>query len=239
MFAKKNMAICVPEDVPNLEAAMAAARIFSLRQVYTRENTIKIMLGEGEHEVDGDDNKRLVVTCNNVTFTGRGSSRTTVRGGIRVTNRMNVFFEQLNATNPQGNAFYMAGSETNVEVLECTVKECGTSGMSVNGGATVVATRCDFMENGNCGVYAREPNTKVRLNDCTMHHNSYGLCAENHAVVDLYGKTTDIHSNTDYGICAATNGKVQIHLPSEHNTSHDNRHEDRHQWGEGTIANVK
>ena len=91
VFAKKNMAICVPEDVPRLEAAMAVARIFSLRQVYTKTNTVKIMLGEGEHEVDGDNQKRLVVTCSNVTFTGCGSSKTTVRVGFSVTsNRVHL-----------------------------------------------------------------------------------------------------------------------------------------------------
>ena len=58
VFAKNEMAICVPEDVPTLDAAMAAARIFSLRQAYTRDNTVKIMLGEGEHDVDGNDQQQ-------------------------------------------------------------------------------------------------------------------------------------------------------------------------------------
>ena len=58
--------------------------------------------------------------------------------------------EQLNVTNPLGTfGFYMAGSETTVEVLECTVKKCRLPGMAVYDGATVVATRCEFMENGN------------------------------------------------------------------------------------------
>ena len=134
----------------------------------------------------------------------------------------------------------MEGGETNVEVLECTVKECGGRGMSVFVGATVVATRCDFMENGNvAGVQASGPNTKVRLNDCTMHHNSCGLFATQHAVVDLYGENTDIHSNTSYGIFAYNHGKIQIHLPSQHNTSHDNTDQDRDQSSNGTITNVK
>ena len=156
-------------------------------------------------------------------------------------NRVNAFFEQLNVTNPQGNGFHMEGGETNVEVLECTVKECRSSGMFVRTGATVVATRCDFMENrnGTAGVCASNPNTKVRLNDCTMHHNVYGLVAGNQAVVDLYGENTDIHSNTNDGIIAAGRGKVQIHLPSQHNTSHDNTSRDRHQHTDGTITNVK
>ena len=142
-------------------------------------------------------------------------------------------------TNPQGSGFVIRGGETNVEVMECTAKECGRSGMYVRGGATVVATRCDFTTNGNAAVYANDPNTKVRLNDCTMHHNHYGLVASSHAVVDLYGEKMDIHHNTGYGIMAAGHAKVQIHLPSQHNTSHDNTVRDRSQWGEGTITNVK
>lgn len=238
-FKKKNMAICVPEDVPNLDVAMEVARLFSSRKVYTRENTVKIMLGAGEHEVDGNNFKQLVVTCNNVTFTGRGTSKTTVRGGLTITNRMNVFLEHLNVTNPEGQGFVMEGGETHVEVLECTVKECGGTGIIVGSGATVVATRCEFMENSR-GVLAKDRNTKVRLNDCTMHHNTAGgLKAVNHAVVDLYGENTDIHSNNGFGIYAHDHGKVQIHLPSQHNTSHDNRYGNRDAWDNGTITNVK
>ena len=156
-------------------------------------------------------------------------------------NRVNAFFEQLNVTNPQGNGFHMEGGETNVEVLECTARECGTHGMSVGGGASVVATRCEFMQScfGWSGVYASNPNTKVRLNACTMHHNYNGLSAREHAVVDLYGNNTDIHSNTRYGIIAYSHGKVQIHLLSQHNTSHDNTRQDRHAFNDGTITNVK
>ena len=74
-----------------------------------------------------------------------------------------------------------------------------------------------------------------------MHHNSGGggLVADDQAVVDVYGKNTDIHSNTTDGIFAYDHGKVQIHLPSQHNTSHDNEEEDREQWSDGTITNVK
>ena len=58
-------------------------------------------------------------------------------------------------------------------------------------------------------------------------------------VVDVYSENTDIHSNTGFGIVAFNQGKVQIHLPSQHNTSHDNTGQDRHQNSEGTITNVK
>jgi hypothetical protein len=113
----------------------------------------------------------------------------------------------------------------------------------VYGGATVTATQCEFMENGGNGVYCEGANTKVRLDDCTMHHNGKdGLVAWDDAVVDLHGTKTGIHSNKWSGIRALDRGKVNIHLPSQHNTSHDNVGEDRNQesmYGTpGSIANI-
>jgi hypothetical protein len=94
------------------------------------------------------------------------------------------------------------------------------------------------MENGQFGVGCGGANTKVRLNDSTMHHNGMdGLYAEEHAVVDLHGTKTDIHSNKLDGIYATKNAKVNIHLPSQHNTSHDNVARNRRQNG-GSIANI-
>ncbi len=59
-----------------------------------------------------------------------------------------------------------------------------------------------------------------------------------HAVVDLHGTKTDIHSNKWNGIYATENAKVNIHLPSQHNTTHDNVEEDRGQVSGGSIANI-
>jgi hypothetical protein len=56
--------------------------------------------------------------------------------------------------------------------------------------------------------------------------------------VDLHGTKTDIHSNNFNGIHAHTNAKVNIHLPSQHNTSHDNIREDQEQVDGGSIANI-
>jgi hypothetical protein len=113
----------------------------------------------------------------------------------------------------------------------------------VGDATTVTATRCDFMENGHYGVACRGFNTKVRskvrLNDSTMHHNGIdSLGAGNHAVVDLHGTNTDIHSNKRRGIFAGYDVKANIHLPSQHNTSHDNVIENRYQQSGGSIANI-
>jgi hypothetical protein len=65
-----------------------------------------------------------------------------------------------------------------------------------------------------------------------------GLYAEDHAVVDLHGTTTGVHSNKGDGIYAIDNAKVNIHLLSQHNTSHDNVGNNRFQQDGGSIANM-
>jgi hypothetical protein len=151
-----------------------------------------------------------------------------------------------------GVGLFLGGSETNVDVLKCIVKECGQTGMTVDSGATVTATQCEFTANGTSGVYCCgylgaqiKQIPKVRLNDCTIHHNRwYGLQAFDRAVVDVHGTKTDIHTNNYHGIWATSRAKVNIHLPSQHNTSHDNGGDDRnqeamYQHGDpGSIANI-
>ena len=110
--------------------------------------------------------------------------------------------------------------------------------MWVEGGAFVTATQCEIMENAGNGVSCDDANTKGRLTDCKMHHNGEGLWAEDHAVVDLHGTKTDIHSNKGSGISASDNAKVNIHLPSQHNTTHDNAWQNRFQEEGGSIANI-
>ena len=70
--------------------------------------------------------------------------------------------------------------------------------------------------------------------------DGHGLGAYDHAVVDLHGTKTDIHSNKKKGMWAYNRAKINIHLPSQHNTctSHDNVGEDRDQDGGGSIANI-
>ena len=99
--------------------------------------------------------------------------------------------------------------------------------------------RIESVKYGQHGVVCGGANTKLRLNDSTLHHNGMdGLAAGDVAVVDLHGTKTDIHSNTYSGIHAHQNGQVNIHLPSQHNTSHDNAGQDRGQQSGGSIANI-
>jgi len=231
--------IRVPQGCPTVEKAMALAVVFSGKKEYTKADPLKIQVDVGVHEVVVGGYGMVDVTCSHITFVGNGNDQTTIRGGFRVNNQQNVKFEELTITNRNGYGLRLRGSETNVDVLKCVVKECGWTGMAVGGGATVTATQCEFMENGGNGVLCDDANTKARLNECQMHHNGFdGLWALNGAVVDLHGTKTDIHSNKADGIWASSRGKVNIHLPSQHNTSHDNVRGDRIQNTGGSIANI-
>jgi hypothetical protein len=230
--------IRVPQGCATVQKAMDLAVIFSKRKDYTETEPLKIRLEEGVHEIVGN-NKTMNVTCSHITFVGKGRDHTTIDGGFKVNNQQHVTFEELAVTKGAGNGLFLEGSETNVDVLKCVIKECNFIGMHVRDGATVTATQCEFMENGGNGVYCYGANTKARLTDCQMHHNGYhGLRAISDAVVDLHGTKTDIHSNKRFGICAIYRANVNIHLPSQHNTSHDNVGDDRQQRDGGSIANI-
>ena len=238
----KQNVIRVPQGCPTVEKAMALAVVFSAQKVYTIVDPLQIQLDKGIHKIvgytlHGTHYKSVKVTCSHITIVGKGKY-TTICGGFKVNNKQNVKFEDLTLTHSGGGGLELEGSEANVDVLKCIIKKCKYSGMAVTGGATVTATQCEFMENGANGVSCHGANTKARLTECTMHHNGEdGLVARDHAVVDLHGTKTDIHSNKR-GIYAASRGKVNIHLPSQHNTSHDNVRQDRHQESGGSIANI-
>jgi hypothetical protein len=241
-YVLKQNVIRVPEGCPTMNQALELAVIFSQRNDCTRENPVQVQVGEGEHVMVGVGvigfGLLMHVSCNNITIIGKGKRKTTILGGFFVNNKQNVKIEQLAATNLKGCGLMCRGSGTKVDVTECCFQKCEYSGMWVQKGATATATRCDFMENGQFGVVSRYA-TKVRLIDSTIHHNGmHGLGADEHAVVDLHGTKTGIHSNKEYGIYADHNAKVNIHLPSQHNTIHDNVGQNREQERGGSIANI-
>jgi hypothetical protein len=68
--------------------------------------------------------------------------------------------------------------------------------------------------NGTCGAHFVETNAYGSdIYQHNHHTGCNGVYALGHAVVDLYGATTDIHSNKGHGIRASYYGKVNIHLP--------------------------
>ena len=241
---KQNI-IRVPEGCPTMnEALELAVVLFSERNECTRENPVKIEVGEGKHEMvgvaaaPGNHCGHLThVSCNNIIIVGKGKDKTTILGAFCVDGKKNVKIEQLTVANGCY-GFFCTGSGSNVDVTECCAKNCIFAGMCVVGGATATATRCDFMENGGTGVTCH-CYSNVTLNGSTMHRNGgHGLSADDHAVVDLCGTETDIHSNQNNGICARKNAKVNIHLASQHNITHDNVEDNRYQDTGGSIANI-
>jgi hypothetical protein len=244
-YVLKQNVIHVPEGCPTMNEAMEVAVIFSERNECTRENPVQVEVGEGEHVMVGVAATGIYpgtlthVSCNNITIVGKGKGKTTILGGFYVHGKQIVKMEQLSATNDAGYGLLCKGSGTNVDVMECCFKKCTYDGIGVFEGATTSVTRCGLMENGYYGVACDGANTKVRLNDSTMHHNGYyGLVAFDDAVVDLHGTKMDIHSNKRCGIYATRNAKVNIHLPSQHNTTHDNVGNNRSQSMGGSIANI-
>ena len=236
--------IRIPEDVQTLERANRLASLISTKVELSLKHPLKIMLGKGVHIIVGNQFGRMKVTGSYIIFVGKGKDDTIIIGGFKVDNNHHVKFEELTITNQSGpragSGLSITGGDTTVEVSKCIVKKCGGTGMSVYNGATVTASQCDFAENGGFGgVYCSGVNTKVILNDCTMRHNGGdGLYAYYHVVVDLHGPNTDIHFNNDDGIFATDRAKVNIHLPSQYNTTHDNVEEDRRQELGGSIANI-
>ena len=80
-----------------MNQAMDLAVIFSERNECTRENPVKVEVGEGEHGKVGITNVTHV-GCHNITIVGKGKGKTTILGGIYVTGKQNVKIEQLSAT---------------------------------------------------------------------------------------------------------------------------------------------
>ena len=220
-FLKKH-AIHVPQDVRTIEKAMEL--VAKLQLIPTEKDPLRIVLDEGVHEIKGDYRKAMRVAESHITFVGKGKDQTTILGGFYVVNRYvkrggicvfirrNIKFEALTIMNPDVNGIGLVLDDSTVEVLNCVVKHCWATGMSVDGNATVTATNCEFMENTMKGVFCGD--AKLILNDCQIHHNGWnGLTASRNAVVDIHGTKTDIHANKEYCIYAMRNAWVNIHLP--------------------------
>ena len=236
-YVLKQNVIRVPEGCPTMNQAMELAVVFSERNECTRENPVKIEVGEGEHETFFFN-----VNCNNVTIAGKGKGKTTCLGGFGVNGKQNVKIQQLSASNIAGHGLSCANGAT-VDVTECCFKSCrgdgmfvydgatvtatrcdfmknGECGMYVSGGSTVTATRCDFMENGECGIKGFGDNTKVSLNVSTMHHNGeYGLQAYGSrngvwaraTLLKVRLNDSTMHHNGESGLHAYGHAVVNLH----------------------------
>ena len=130
---------------------------------------------------------------------------------------------------------------TSVELMDVALKGCSSYALNITNTTsetTVVATRCEFA-NSYYGAYVRGSLSSATFNNCVFHDNSSDGIYGYKATIHLHGEATAIHSNGVGGIYASSSAKVFIHLPSHHNTSYNNRQEDRYTQKGGTITNVE
>jgi hypothetical protein len=167
----------------------------------------------------------LGITCSNITFVGQSKDKTTVRGGFGVLNKKNVTVKSLTLTIPTGVGLEVEGEEASVEMRDVSVKDCEYTGLSVDSGASVKATQCEFSENGLNGVFV-SGGSKGIFTDCTIHHNGgHGVNAfEEGTLVEFRGEQTKIYHNSD-GLFTVSNAIINIYIPSRSITAlvHDNR----------------
>ena len=133
-------------------------------------------------------------------------------------------------------------SNAKVELFDVALTGCDQYALLIappSSESTFVATRCEFA-NSDYGAIVQGSLTSATFNNCVFHDNSRdGIYGSVSATIHLHGEATAVHSNKEDGIYATQSGKVIIHLPSNHNTSYNNTHEDRRASHGGTITNVE
>ena len=231
-FLKRNT-FCVPEQVPTIDEAMRIGFNLAKQKVYLKEKPLVVVLSEGEHVVEGSwtdsfgdvYEKTLDITCSNISFIGQGKNKTTVHGGIGVSNKKNVTVKSLTLTHPNEFGLFVEGEEASVEMLGVSVIKCGGLGLRANSGASVKATQCEFSENGNLyqmglnqgyGISINEGSKGIFTN-CTIHHNGEdGVSANGEGtLVELRGEQTKIHHNKRDGMSAGSKATINIYIPSQ------------------------
>jgi len=253
-FSNNVLPLRVGKDVATIDDVMGVIEILSSRRVYTKASPFEVLLGKGDHEVtsswsdpdEGDDPffvepTTLGITRSNITFVGTGKDTTTVLGGFAIYNHAeNITFKQMTVTNTShiGSGIYMKNAK--VELIDVALEGCGGRALIIptsNFETTLVATRCEFA-NSSMGAVVYGSLTSATFKNCVFHDNeSHGMFGSESATIHLQGEATAIHSNY-FGIAAVDSAKVIIHLPSYHNTSYNNRGQDRHARAGGTITNV-
>ena len=148
---------------------------------YVEGTTVVVALGSGVYKVVGSCNVPLYGTCqqtmsvpfDNLSFVGKGEGETIVHGGFvfcrqRRGRGRKVHFEGLTMKNPSGFGLVVSGTGTEIFLQKVTVEECQDHGVSARGGAKLVATGCQFFQNGEYGVSASGSTTTARFTNCTF-----------------------------------------------------------------------
>ena len=206
----------LPEDTRSLARAMEMCQYLMEQEGYVEGTTVVVALGSGVYEVVGSwespwsdtYQKTLSVPFDNLSFVGKGERETTIHGCFVVMNGRKLHVAGLTIKNSTwaGNSGFGLGAfeaGTKMDLLNVTVGECQYHGLDAQNGAEIVATGCQFHQNGWNGVYVSGTTTTARFTNCTFHHNkSNGVFAQSGAVVDLMGEGTSMHDNERDGLCA-------------------------------------
>ena len=254
-FSNNVLPLRVGNDVATIDDVMDVIEILSSRREHTKLNPLVVLLGKGEHQITSSwtgppqlyvnnvHESTIAITRSNITFVGTGKDTTTILGGFRIEDFENITFKNMTVTNASedGDGIFMRNAK--VELIDVALKGCDNDAVwitSSTSATTLVATRCEFANNGSHGVVLYNRLIIATFNNCVFHDNKYdGLQGRVLCTIHLHGEATAIYHNGRYGILAFASGKVLLHLPSHHNTFYNNGGEDRHTNGGGTITNVE
>jgi len=205
--------------------------------------------GKGDHQITSswinpngtEIATTLGFTRSNIILLGVGKGATTILGGFRIENLENITFKNMTVTNTSdsGHGIYMKNAK--VELVDVALKGCFDMSLyipsSTSETTTLVATRCEFA-NSDFGAVVQGSLTSATFNNCIFHDNTHYGFFGHQSTIHLRGEATAIHSN-GVGINASHSAKVIIHHPSNHNTSYNNKGQDRETESGGTITNVE
>ena len=157
---------------------------------------------------------------------GKEKEKVDIIGGLGVGNGGCLCLTDVTVKDSSGNGLRAFGVGTKLFLQNVAVEDCQYHGVDVRDGANLVATECQFHQNGGSGVNVSGSTTTVRLTNCTSHHNKNdGVLASSGAVVDLMGEGTSVHDNERYGLSAYHRGTtINVYQPCVLNDmSHGNK----------------
>ena len=235
----------------NLDSMMEMLQVLSMLPGYDSSRKVVLELEAGVYEVVGSCvfpavagvfdaagtcHQTLSVSCVNLLIVGKGEGKTTVHGGFAVLSGMSLYIRDLTVTNPSEFGL-IAYEGATLDINRVTIAECQDAGVWANDGAKLVATACQFTQNGGYGVYVEGSTTTARLTNCTSHHNkSAGVSVSSGAVVDLMGEGTSVHDNEWHGLAAGYGGTINVYQPCVLNKmSKGNKEQDINMVAGGTI----
>ena len=211
----------LPHDTRSLERAMEMCQYLTRQEGYVEGTTVVVELGSGVYEVVGSCKvpgwgtcqQTLSFPCDNLSIVGKGSSETIILGSLVTENGMSSSVKGVTVKNLSGIGLVVFGEGTKMEISRVTIEECTSAGVYVTDGAKLIATGCQFHQNGVSGLSVSGSTTTACLINCTSHHNkSDGVCSSSGAVVDLMREGTSVHDNKGYGLYALS-GAINIYQP--------------------------